>query len=79
MIITYPEQDFLQGCELERQDLLEMAAAMKKEHGHVAITLSQFFATEHARLGDQGWALAWSHVCDLLAGQTIEIDSHSLH
>lgn len=78
-MMLYPEKELLEGCELQEQDLLEMAAELQKEHGIIAAKLSHFFAQEHARIGDQNWAIAWSRITDLLMGQTNEMTQPLVH
>ena len=72
-------EHFEQSIDLEAEDIIDMAKALKKEHGLKAIAVADFFAQEHAKLGDTQWALAWSSVVDHLYDESSLFFSHSWH
>lgn len=72
-------EEFEHAIDLNAEDIIDMAKALRKEHGLKAIEVADFFAQEHAKLGDTQWALAWSSVVDHLHDETSLFFSHSWH
>ncbi len=67
------------AIDINADDIIDMAKALKKEHGPKAIQVADFFAQEHAKLGDTEWALAWSSVVDHLHDHSVLFFSDRWH
>ena len=72
-------EQFEYAIDLNAEDIIDMAKALQKEHGSKAVQVADFFAQEHAKLGDTQWALAWSSVVDHLHDNSSLFFSNSWH